>query len=76
MKILENKIRNVSNNIDINIQIVEEIEIEKKIKIFEESNQNEVENLNKLKNQINEIEKEINFYKFKKFQQLKNNGDE
>ena len=75
-KILENKKRNASNNIDINIQIVEEIEIEKKIKIFEESNPNEVESLNKLKNQINEIEKEINFYKFKKFQQLKNNGDE
>ena len=75
-KILENKKRNASNNIDINIQIVEEIEIEKKIKFFEESNQDEVENLNKLKYQINEIEKEINFYKFKKFQQLKNNGDE
>ena len=55
---------------------MEEIEIEKKIKIFEESNQAEVESFNKLKNQINEIEKEINFYKFKKFQQLKNNGDE
>ena len=75
-KLLENKKRNASNNIGVNIQIVEEIEIEKKIKIFEESNQAEVESFNKLKNQINEIEKEINFYKFKKFQQLKNNGDE
>ena len=75
-KILENKKRNALNNVDVNIKIVEEIAIEKKIVIFEKNNQAEVENLNKLKNQINEIEKEIKFYKFKKFQQLKNNGDE
>ena len=64
-EILENKKRNVSNNVEVNIHIEEKIEIEKKIKYFENTHKDEVDNFNSLKNQINEIEKEINFYKLK-----------
>ena len=49
-------------NIEINIHIEEKIEIEKKIKYFENTHKAEVDSFNSLKNQINEIEKEINFY--------------
>ena len=68
-RLLEEK-RASSNNIDVNIQIEEETEIEIKIKNFEESHRNEVDKFNELKKQINEIEKEINFYKLKKFKKI------
>ena len=68
-EMLENKKRSVSTDIDINVQLEEEIEITKKIKYFENNHQTEVNNFNDLKNQINEIEKEINFYKLKKLKE-------
>ena len=68
-RLLEEK-RASSNNVDVNIQIEEETEIEIKIKNFEESHRNEVDKFNELKKQINEIEKEINFYKLKKFKKI------
>lgn len=63
---LENKKQNISNSVDINIHIEEKIEIERRIKIFEENHKSEIGTFNELKKQINEIENEINFYKLKK----------
>jgi len=75
-KLLEEKKRSAGNNVDINIQIQEETEIEIKIKNFEESHKSEVDKFNELKKQINEIEKQINFYKLKKCKNFKNSEGE
>ena len=61
---LEEKKRSVLNN-NNNIYSEEEIEIQNEIKNLEEAKKNEIEIYNNLLLQINEIEKEINYYKMK-----------
>ena len=54
----------------MNIEIKEEIEIEKEINNLIVIKDKEIEIYKKLTNEINKVEKEINFYKLK---ELKNN---
>ena len=68
-ELAEKKANNI-NIINMNIEIKEEIEIEKEINNLIVIKDKEIEIYKKLTNEINKVEKEINFYKLK---ELKNN---
>ena len=67
------KQRTISNSVNINIHIKEEIEIkETELLDLERKKKRKIDIFNELNKQINEIEKEINYYKMKKFKKLNN----
>ena len=63
-QLYEEKKKNNSNNVEININEI--VEIEAEIKSLKVVNKDKIEIFNNLNSQINDIEKKINFYKFGK----------